>query len=169
MHLKKTCSFLATLLLFVALALQIIQFNDDVIDGIYLTGLGAILGLTAPGLYFKTRRVLSYYNKCSLIDRINQPSYKKIRVAPYIYIISIFVCILSVTALNNFFSISERTEQFTVEKVGNKYAGKTSYRYALLKRDGKEVVYRLSPREVYEEHQLVVITLKKGILGFWYP
>ncbi|QVQ82673.1 hypothetical protein KIY13_05370 [Pseudomonas lundensis] len=88
---------------------------------------------------------------------------------PYIYIISIFAGLVATTALNNCFSVAERTEQFRVAGFGTKHSGKSSYQYAVLISGDKKVIYRLSSRDKFEEQQLVAIRLKKGILGYWHP
>lgn len=63
-RIKSTFSFLF-LMLFVPVFLvcQIIEFNDDVIDGFQLTGLGVISGLIVPYIYFKMRRLLFNHKK----------------------------------------------------------------------------------------------------------
>ena len=148
---------------------QTIVFNDDVIDGIYLTGIGITLGLITPFLYFRACKISYSHNKHNPTDKPNQHRPQKIHEAPYIYIASVFVGIISVSAVNNCFSISERTEQFRVVELGNKRAGRASYPYAILKSGDKKVLYRLSNKDQLEEQQFVEIRIKKGILGFWHP
>ena len=90
-RIKSTFSFLfLTLFVPIFLACQIIEFNDDVIDGFQLTGLGVISGLIVPYAYFKMRRLLFNHKKSNPLDKLNYPQRKQIREAPYIYIISIF-------------------------------------------------------------------------------
>ena len=169
-RIKSTFSFLF-LILFVPVFLvcQIIEFNDDVIDGFQLTGLGVISGLIVPYIYFKMRRLLFNHKKSNPLDKLNYPQRKQIREAPYIYIISIFAGLVATTSLNNCFSVAERTEQFRVAGFGTKHSGKSSYQYAVLISGDKKVIYRLSSRDKFEEKQLVAIRLKKGILGYWHP
>jgi hypothetical protein len=115
-----------------SLVCQIIEFNDDVIDGFQLTGLGVISGLIVPYVYFKMRRLIFNHKKSNPLDKLNYPQRKQIREAPYIYIISIFAGLVATTALNNCFSVAERTEQFRVAGFGTKHSGKSSYQYAVL-------------------------------------
>ena len=148
---------------------QTIESNDDVIDSFQLTGLGVISGLIIPYVYFRVRRLLFNYKKSNPLDISNHFQRKQIREAPYIYIISIFVGLVATTALNNCFSVAERTEQFRVAGFETKHSGKSSYQYAVLISGDKKVIYRLSSRDKFEEQQLVAIRLKKGILGYWHP